>query len=152
MDFIRIRSPVVEQMLGYTPDEIVGKKYFYEFFYSENKEDTKRSALQLFNSKQALKEFVNQNVHKNGTLVWLSTTGSPILGKDGELLGYQGVDTDITERRKVEEALKESEYFFKESQKSAFIGSYKTDFTDGRWESSEVLDQIFGIGKIMREV
>jgi len=140
-------SPVVEKMLGYTPDEIVGKKHFYEFFNVENKEETKRSALQIFTSKQALKEFVNQNVHKDGTLVWLSTTGSPIFDKEGKLLGYQGVDTDITERRKVEEALKESEYFFKESQKSAFIGSYKTDFIKGKWESSEVLDQIFGIDK-----
>jgi PAS domain S-box-containing protein len=140
-------SPLVEEILGYTPDEIVGKKHFYEFFNAENKEETKRNALQLFSTKQTLKEFVNQNVHKDGTLVWLSTTGSPILDKNGELLGYQGVDTDITERRKVEEALKESEYFFKESQKSAFIGSYKTDFKKGKWESSEVLDQIFGIGK-----
>ncbi len=70
---------------------------------------------------------------------------SPILDGNGELLGYQGVDTNITERRKVEEALKESEFFFKESQRAAFIGSYKTDFLQGTWESSEVLDQIFGI-------
>jgi len=140
-------SPVVEEMLGYTPDEIVGKRHFYELFHSDNKEETKRIALQFFSSKQSFKEFLNQNVHKDGTIVWLSSTGSPILDNEGELLGYQGVDTDITERRKVEEALKESEYFFKESQESAFIGSYKTDFIRGRWESSEVLDRIFGIDK-----
>ena len=138
-------SPVIEDILGYTPDEIVGKKHFYEFFYGESREETKRSALEFFASKQALKGFVNQNTHKNGNVVWLSTTGSPILNGNGELLGYQGVDTNITERRKVEEALKESEYFFKESQRAAFIGSYKTDFLKGTWESSEVLDQIFGI-------
>ncbi len=49
------------------------------------------------------------------------------------------------ERKKAEAALRESEYFFKESQRAAFIGSYKTDFIKGMWESSEVLDQIFGI-------
>jgi PAS domain S-box-containing protein len=140
-------SPVVEEMLGYTPDEIIGKKYFYEFFHGEKKEETKGLALELFVARQPLKEFINQNVHKDGRLVWLSTTGSPILDEEGELLGYQGVDTDITERRKVEEALKESEYFFKESQKAAFIGSYKMVFAREIWESSEVLDQIFGIGK-----
>ena len=134
-------------MLGFTPDEIVGKKHFYELFYSENREETKQSALQVFASKQPFREFINQNVHKDGTLVWLATTGSPIFDNEGELLGYQGVDTNITERRKVEEALKESEYFFKESQKVAFIGSYKTEFSKGYWESSEVLDQIFGIDK-----
>jgi PAS domain S-box-containing protein len=54
---------------------------------------------------------------------------------------------DITERKRSEEALRESEYFFRESQRAASIGSYKTDFTADFWESSEVLDQIFGIGK-----
>jgi PAS domain S-box-containing protein len=52
---------------------------------------------------------------------------------------------DITERKRAEEALRESEFFFKESQRAAFIGSYKGDLFAGLWESSEVLDQIFGI-------
>jgi PAS domain S-box-containing protein len=57
---------------------------------------------------------------------------------------------DITERKRAEEALRESEYFFRESQRAARIGSYKTDFTTGVWESSQILDQIFGIGKDYR--
>lgn len=52
---------------------------------------------------------------------------------------------DITERRKTEETLKKSEYFFRESQRVASIGSYFADFTAGNWESSDVLDTIFGI-------
>lgn len=59
---------------------------------------------------------------------------------------------EIIERKRAEEeltrvgkALKESEYFFKESQRSAHIGSYKADFTTGYWTSSEVMDSIFGI-------
>ena len=51
------------------------------------------------------------------------------------------------ERGCAEEALRESEFFFRESQRSAHIGSYKADFTADRWESSEVLDIIFGISK-----
>jgi len=49
------------------------------------------------------------------------------------------------ERIRAEEALRESQYFFEETQRSAHIGSYKTDFSAGYWESSEVLDDIFGI-------
>ena len=52
---------------------------------------------------------------------------------------------DITERKMAEDAVKESEYFFKESQRSAFIGSYKADFTANHWKPSEVLSTIFGI-------
>jgi PAS domain S-box-containing protein len=50
-----------------------------------------------------------------------------------------------TRRQQVEEALKESEYFFKESQRAAAIGSYKADFVSGFWTSSTVMDAIFGI-------
>ncbi len=54
------------------------------------------------------------------------------------------------EHNKADKALRESEFFFRESQRAAFIGSYKTDFISGFWESSEVLDHIFGIDKDYR--
>jgi len=56
-----------------------------------------------------------------------------------------GTNIDITERKHVMEALRESEYFFKESQRAANIGSYKLNFLTGVWEASEVLDSLFGI-------
>jgi PAS domain S-box-containing protein len=52
---------------------------------------------------------------------------------------------DITERKRAEDALRESEYWFKESQKAGRIGSYFLDFKTGYWRSSEVLDELFGI-------
>jgi PAS domain S-box-containing protein len=52
---------------------------------------------------------------------------------------------DISQRKRAEIALQESEYFFRESQNAGAIGSYKVDFTTGCWESSAVLDRIFGI-------
>jgi PAS domain S-box-containing protein len=73
--------------------------------------------------------------------IQLSETNDKLVAINEELL------REIEERTKAEAALKESEYFFKESQRSASIGSYKTDFIAGYWESSEVLDTIFGIDK-----
>ncbi len=58
-----------------------------------------------------------------------------------------GTCRDITDRVMAEEALRESMLFFKETQKAAFIGSYRMDFVQGLWESSDVLDEIFGIDK-----
>jgi len=52
---------------------------------------------------------------------------------------------DITARKQVEQRLRDSEFLFKESQRAANIGSYKADFIADAWESSEVLDRIFGI-------
>lgn len=84
--------------------------------------------------------------------VFMSTKG-PLQDEEGNVVGLFGFERDITERKELDEALRQSEFFFKESQRAAFIGSYKTDFTAGTWESSEVLDQIFGIdGDYVRSV
>ena len=105
-------SPTVERVLGYKPEEIL-QKHFYDLFYPDDKEELKRAAFEVFASKEVFREFPNRNVHKNGTVIWLSTSGLPIYDEGGVLLGYRGADTDITERKRVEETLKESEEKFR---------------------------------------
>ena len=85
-----------------------------------------------------------QHRRKDGT-VFPVEVGLSLVTFDREYL--VAVVRDITERKRVEAALRESEFFFKESQRAASIGSYKCDFISGFWESSEVLDKIFGIDK-----
>jgi PAS domain S-box-containing protein len=83
----------------------------------------------------------NRFTYPDGSQGWFELSIQPV--SEGVFM----LSNDITERKLAEEALREREFFFKESQRAAFIGSYKTDFIKGYWESSEVLDQIFGIGK-----
>lgn len=58
-----------------------------------------------------------------------------------------GIARDITERKKAEQTLRDSEYLLRESQKVATLGSYILDITNGIWNCSPVLDDIFGIDK-----
>ncbi|MEI6851220.1 MAG: PAS domain S-box protein [Bacteroidota bacterium] len=120
-------SPVVEKVLGYTPDEIIGKKYFYDLFYTEDKEETKKAALQLLASGQPLNKFLNRNIHKNGNIVWLSTSGSPILNDAGDIIGYRGADTDITDRKHAEEQLTISEEKYRSIFENVQDVFYQTD-------------------------
>jgi len=53
---------------------------------------------------------------------------------------------DITGRKRAEKALRDSEYWLKESQRISQVGSYVLDYATGIWTSSETLDEIFGIG------
>ncbi len=106
-------SPVIESLLGYTTDEVVGKKYFYDFFVPNEREKLKKVVFELFSRKEIAINFENTNVHKNGNLVILSTSGSPVFDDDGNFSGYRGVDNDITERKEAEDLLKLSEEKFR---------------------------------------
>ena len=106
-------NKIVERILGYSPDEVIGKMYFYDFFESKNAEGLKAIAFKGFSEKTEIRNFENSNLHKDGHTVILSTTGMPIQDEEGNLLGYRGVDTDITEQKKAELALRESEERFR---------------------------------------
>ena len=88
--------------MGYKPEEILDK-HFYDYFLPDQRERLKNAALAAFAAKQPFQDFLNPNLHKNGQIVWLSTSGIPILDKQGNLQGYRGADIDITERREAED-------------------------------------------------
>ena len=98
-------SPIVKNILGYEPDEIVKNKYFYDFFHPTIREELKCAALAAFSRRETFENFVNINIHKDGREVILSTSGIPMLDDNGNLTGYRGVDTDITERKRSEETI-----------------------------------------------
>jgi len=99
-------SPVVERVLGYKPEEIVGKKHFYDYFAPDVKEGLKKAALEAFAKRESIKGFVNPNMHKNGSTVIMETSGTPIIDEKGNLCGYRGADRDITGRLQKEKELK----------------------------------------------
>ena len=100
-------SPAVERTLGYTAEELVGKKHFYDLFVPAAREELKAAAFRVFAARQSFRAFPNANVTKSGKIVHLETSGSPVLDTAGRLLGYRGADTDVTERRRAEAAARE---------------------------------------------
>ncbi len=106
-------NSTVEKILGYSPEEIVGKSHFYDFFVPEVRENLKKAALDVFAKKESFKSFLNANVDKKGNIVFLETSGLPILDEQGNLLGYRGADVDVTEQKLSEEELREREHSYR---------------------------------------
>ena len=109
MGLITYVSPMVEEVLGRRPEEIVGQLHFYDLLPPEDREEVKSFGSALMARRETIRGFENRNVAKDGRLVWLSSSASPLFGPDGTFRGYQGIDTDITARKQAEEALRESE-------------------------------------------
>lgn len=101
-------SPGVENILGYRPEELVGRKHYYDLFVPDEQESLQELIKGTFQQKQPVKNFVNRNLHRTGKIVYLESSGSPVLDPDGNLLGYRGADLDITERMKADEALRQA--------------------------------------------
>ena len=97
-------APVVKNILGYEPSEMLGK-YFYDFFITENREEVKTDAFKIFNNADSFQEFVHPCHHKNGDTVWISTSGVPMFDSDGKFAGYRGMNIDITKRKQAEKVL-----------------------------------------------
>ncbi len=98
----RYTSPSVERILGYTPGELIGKKHFYDLFAPDVREELKAAAFKVFAARGSFRAFPNPNLSKRGKVVHMETSGVPVLDGAGNLVGYRGADTDVTERKRVE--------------------------------------------------
>jgi PAS domain S-box-containing protein len=98
----RYISPSVENILGYTPEELVGKRAFHDLFDPRVREQLKAAMFQLFAAGKPFRAFPASMLSKTGNIVYLEMNGSPQLDDAGYLLGYSGADADITERRRAE--------------------------------------------------
>jgi len=138
-------SPVAEQVLGYQQEEIVGKKYFYDLHPEDTREAFKNVAFEMFASKQPFLNLINLVQSKKGAILWMSTNGIPLIDKHGNLIGYRGNDTDITERKQIEEALKQSDALQRILLDSIDAGVVVIDPTTHRLErSNEKASEMFG--------
>ncbi len=95
-------SPVVEQVLGYTPAEVLGRHYT-DFFRPD--EELLAQVWEAFHRAEPFIGRVDSNVHKDGHEVILETSGLPLTDAKGNLLGYRGVHRDVTAEHRLEERL-----------------------------------------------
>jgi len=97
-------SSRVEEILGYRPEEMIGKSPF-DFMPPSEARRVRELFQQTARAKQPLAALENVNLHRDGRRVVLETNGVPITDDSGALIGYRGVDRDVTDRKRTEEAL-----------------------------------------------
>ncbi|MCC3407564.1 MAG: PAS domain S-box protein [Microcoleus sp. PH2017_10_PVI_O_A] len=100
-------NPAFESMTGYRRAEIIGKNC--RFLQGS---DTDSEALEII--RQALQtesecKVILKNYRKDGTAFWNCFSISPVRDRTGKLTHFIGIQRDITDRKKAEEALRNSE-------------------------------------------
>jgi len=97
-------SPKIKDILGYEPEEIVGKPQF-DFMPKDEVKKIVNFFKKIKKNRKPFASLENWNVHKNGTRVLLETSGVPLLDERGNLIGYRGIGRNITERKRMEEKI-----------------------------------------------
>lgn len=95
-DTYQYTSPNVFLLLGYKPEEILGKSPG-EFMFEDDMNRNSRLVNRPFTGLE------DRFRHKDGHQVFMETGGIPFFDMEGNFLGYRGVSRDITDRKIAEE-------------------------------------------------
>ena len=98
-------SPASERVAGYKPEEGVGRPI--TMFYADPTE--RQEFMKLMMENGFVNDFQARLVHKDGHIVWVSTSARLYKDKDGGIAGVEGIARDISDRKKADEALRTSE-------------------------------------------
>lgn len=124
-------SAQVENLLGYSRAEVIGKSPF-EFMLSEEVPQTAAIFAEALATQQSFKGLQSTYCHKDGHLVFQTTSGVPIFDTHGQLRGYRGIGSDITARSRAEAALRRSEELYRSVVENTKEVIFQADLA-GNW-------------------
>jgi PAS domain S-box-containing protein len=123
-------NPAFEKISGYPMDEVLGHNC--RFLQGEDRDQPALGELRAALKEERESRVVLKNYRKDGTPFWNELYVSPVHDEEGRLTNFVGVQNDITERRRIEEVLRESEERFRATFEHAAIGAAQVGI-DGRW-------------------
>ena len=90
-------SPNVQEILGYSPEQLIGKTPF-EFMPEKEAERVGQIFGQAVQKRAVFTSLQHKALCKDGKVILLECSGRPITNDAGNFRGYRGIDRDITER------------------------------------------------------
>lgn len=137
-------TPNVETFSGYKPEELIGK-IPTEFMPQEKAIDIYKYFLELVSRGENIEAMELNGVHKDGHHFVMEAYAVPYFDSKGQVLGYRGVARDITDRKRMEEQLRESRQDLNRAQAIAHIGSWRFNLRRNEAKYSDETYRILGI-------
>jgi PAS domain S-box-containing protein len=100
-----------QRIFGYTEAEVVGQSI--EVLVPDELRDDEKRILQKVIRGERLEHYETLGVTKHGQKVNISLTMSPVRDSSGRIIGFSKIARDITERKRAEDSLRESEGRFR---------------------------------------
>jgi PAS domain S-box-containing protein len=104
-------NPSFTKLSGYSKEELLGKTVAELFYHKDLPESRNDVVKSLLNGEKWQGELLTFN--KNGSTYWANTIAAPYRDESGNIDGYVIIQQDITEKRRMQVALEESEKFYR---------------------------------------
>lgn len=132
-----------ERIFGYTAAEIIGKSV--TILIPEGHEDEEPAILARLRAGERVEHYETVRVSKDGRLIDISLTVSPIIGPRGETIGASKIARDITERRQARKALENANERLRLALEASRLGDWSWDAKTDIVTMSETAAHIFDV-------
>ena len=122
-------NAAAERLYGYTAAEVIGRSI--AIIVPTDLPDELPSILARLARGERVEHYETVRVRKDGSRVQASVTISPILGTRGKVIGAAAITRDVSDRRRIEEALRDSEERYRGIVRQAAVGIARAGL-DGR--------------------
>jgi PAS domain S-box-containing protein len=137
-DVYTYAGPKIMEYLGYEPDEVIGLSH-YDLMPPNEVRHFKTRFHAISRKRRPFYALEKKNLHKNGTIIILETSGVPVFDKHGAFRGYRGIDRDVTERKMLEQK-------FLHAQKMDAVGQLASGIAH---EFNNIIMAIIGYGNLL---
>ncbi|WAK03414.1 PAS domain S-box protein [Methylobacter sp. YRD-M1] len=118
-----------------------------EFFFPEDQEFVMNEFFPVALKNGRNVDEIRLRHFKTGEAVWIIYNVFTLKDSSGKIVGFATVSTNITDRKRVEEALRESQIDLNRAQAVAHVGSWRLDIHKDKLEWSDENYRIFGVPK-----
>ncbi len=139
-------NKAISEILGYSQEEL-NKLRWQDITHPDDIDLTQKALDSVASGEKDSVRFIKRYIHKNGSVVWGDLSTSLRRDKEGKPLYFMSNLVDITERKRAEDALRESESRFKRIYDSNIIGVIFWDTTGNIRQANDEFLRIVGYSK-----
>ncbi len=133
----------MERLLGYTKEEMEGMNYRI-FTAEESADDVFVTFHTIYVTGEPVEDYSWDVVRKNGEHRISEATILPLRNQEGEIVGFRGIGRDATERKRAEQALRESEEKYRTILESIEDGYFEIDLAGNFMFFNDSMCRILG--------
>ena len=132
-----------ELIYGYTAEEVLGKPV--TILIPPHLVHEEEEILRNIRQGKRIEHYETVRRRKDGTIIYVSLTVSPICDENGNVIGASKIARDITERKEFQNELREQQAMLALTMRSSRMGTWSRELDSNEVCWSDELEEIFGL-------